>query len=165
MTPDTRAEIESRADRCLRRGEIAEAVSLLEGLVAEFPEDEGLAARLGRVRESLQPMELHHPKARTEPTNAVRAPLSPEQEGERLFASGDYVGAAAAYRRALKDRPDNELLQERLVEIFQLAQSVAPRGEGAGARPRLRTTAPLARGGPRGAARARSPSAAADGAT
>ncbi|NMO23203.1 tetratricopeptide repeat protein, partial [Pyxidicoccus fallax] len=51
-------------------------------------------------------------------------PSSPAQEGERLFALGDYAGAAAAYRRALQERPDSELLKERLIELYRLAREM-----------------------------------------
>ncbi|MBF5040993.1 tetratricopeptide repeat protein [Aggregicoccus sp. 17bor-14] len=124
MTPDVRAETESRAERALRRGDLSEAVSLYESLVAAFPADAALAGRLAQLRESLQPMELQSPKASfREPAGHARRPSTPAQEGERLFALGDYAGAAAAYRRALAERPDSELLKERLLELFRLAQA------------------------------------------
>jgi tetratricopeptide (TPR) repeat protein len=124
MTPDVRAETESRAERALRRGDLADAVSLYESLVAAFPGDAGLANKLAQLRDSLQPMELHSPKASfRESGSAAQRPSTPAQEGERLFALGDYVGAAAAYRRALAERPDSELLKERLLELFRLAQA------------------------------------------
>lgn len=124
MTPEARAEMQARAERAVRRGELADAVELYETLVQAFPEDEALVQKLALLRESLQPMELQAQKARPPPTREGRipqGPSSPVQEGERLFALGDYVGAAAAYRRALQERPDNELIKERLVEIYRLA--------------------------------------------
>ncbi len=123
MTPEARAEMQARAERALRRGELAEAVGLYETLVQQFPQDEALAQKLALLRESLQPMELHSSKARPPaPEEPVpQGPSSPVQEGERLFALGDYVGAAAAYRRALQERPGNELIKERLVELYRLA--------------------------------------------
>jgi tetratricopeptide (TPR) repeat protein len=129
MTPDVRAETESRAERALRRGDLADAVGLYEALVAAFPEDEALARKLSELRDSLQPMELQSPKARFRDPDAgagSQRPATPAQEGERLFALGDYAGAAAAYRRAVAERPDSELLKERLLELFRLAQA-APR--------------------------------------
>ncbi|MBN1208053.1 MAG: tetratricopeptide repeat protein [Myxococcaceae bacterium] len=127
MTPEARAEMQARAERALRRGELAEAVGLYETLAQAFPEDPALAQKLALLRESLQPMELHSAKARP-PAREERlpqGPSSPVQEGERLFALGDYAGAAAAYRRALQERPDNELIKERLVELYRLA-TIAP---------------------------------------
>ena len=121
MTPEARAEMQARAERALRRGELAEAVGLYEALAQAFPGDEALAQKLALLRESLQPMELQ--KARPPPREELRplGPSSPVQEGERLFALGDYAGAAAAYRRALQERPDSELIQERLLELYRLA--------------------------------------------
>lgn len=120
--------MQGRAERALRRGELAEAVGLYTTLVQQFPQDEALAQKLALLRESLQPMELHSPKA--SPPKEERLPLgpsSPIQEGERLFALGDYAGAAAAYRRALQERPDNELIKERLFELYHLAQATPQR--------------------------------------
>jgi tetratricopeptide (TPR) repeat protein len=123
MTPAARAELETRAERCLRRGELDEALAHFETLAREFPEDATLAARLAHLRETLQPMELQNVKARFIEEHAPLGHASPMQEGERLFALGDYAGAAAAYRRALHERPDNELIRERLFELYQLAQT------------------------------------------
>jgi tetratricopeptide (TPR) repeat protein len=123
MTSAARAELEARVERCLRRGELDEALALLETLARDYPEDETLATRLAHLRETLQPMELQNVKARFREEHAPLGPPSPMQEGERLFALGDYIGAAAAYRRALQERPDNVLIQERLFELFHLAQA------------------------------------------
>ena len=105
---------------------MAEALGYLEQVARAFPGDEGLSARLGQLKESLQPMELQSAKTRFDVVRGGPAPSSPEQEGERLFALGDYAGAMAAYRRALKEKPNSDLIKERLVELFQLAQA-APR--------------------------------------
>lgn len=119
-------QLVARAERCLRRGEMAEALRLFEDALRESPGDEGILRKLAHLRESLQPSELQSvmftPPPIPLPERSVGV-LSPEQEGERLFAVGDYVGAAAAYRRALRDRPDSELIRERLVELFNLAQA------------------------------------------
>ncbi|MCE9670253.1 hypothetical protein LY474_20860 [Myxococcus stipitatus] len=126
MTPAAREEMEARADRALRRGELAEALDLYEALSREFPGDAALAGKLGHLRDSLQPMELQVLEAARPPEEPTLplGPSSPAQEGERLFALGDYAGAAAAYRRALQERPDNELFKERLLELFQLAREM-----------------------------------------
>lgn len=124
MTPEARADMQARAERALRRGELADAVGLYEQLAQAFPDEQALAQKLALLRESLQPMELQ--KSRPPPAHAETlrmGPSSPVQEGERLFALGDYAGAAAAYRRALQERPDNELIQERLLELYRLATS------------------------------------------
>lgn len=121
MTPEARAEMQARAERALRRGELSDAVSLYETLVQTFPSDEALAQKLALLRESLQPMELAKSKPPPPEKPQSLGPSSPVQEGERLFALGDYAGAAAAYRRALQERPGNDLIQERLVELYRLA--------------------------------------------
>jgi tetratricopeptide (TPR) repeat protein len=128
MTAEQRAEMEARATRALRRGEMTEALALLEAVLRAFPEDEALATRLADLRASASPEELRAAAAPAPRPDAPapRAPHTPEQEGERLYHLGDYVGAAAAYRRALRERPDSELVRERLEEIVLLAQS-APR--------------------------------------
>src|SRR4029079_13138937 len=81
------------------------------------PEDESLSLRLSNVREMLQPQELQTLRAlqaSAQPEAIPPRPYSPRTAGERLFVLGDYAGAAAAYRRALQERPDNELIRERL---------------------------------------------------
>ncbi|RKH41819.1 hypothetical protein [Corallococcus sicarius] len=125
MTPAVRADMEARADRALRRGELAEAFELFEHLQRAFPSEEGLALKLAHLRDSLQPQELQHLRNRVkEPQRLPLGPPSAMQEGERLFTLGDYVGAAAAYRRALQERPGNELVQERLEELYRMAREM-----------------------------------------
>lgn len=128
MTPADRAELEARAEKAIRRGEMSEALGILEQLSRAFPEDTWLANRVSQLKENVDPRELARaPAPRTDPHgHQIARPASPEQEGERLFALGDYAGAAAAYRRALKDKPDSELIRERLFELYKLAQT-APR--------------------------------------
>ncbi len=118
--------MEARADRALRRGELAEALGLYEALVRAFPDDAALALKLSNLRDSLQPSELQALEALRPPEAAFLplSPSSPVQEGERLFVLGDYVGAAAAYRRALQERPDSELLKERLIELYRLSKEM-----------------------------------------
>lgn len=126
MTPADRQLVESRAERCLRRGELSEAFSLFKELIAAFPEDDALARRVAELEGSLQPAELMSSKAnfRAEPR---QAPRNATEEAERLAEAGDYAGAISAYRKLLTDRPDNELVKERLQELFTLAQAAAPR--------------------------------------
>lgn len=118
--------MEARADRALRRGELVEALDLYEALLLAFPDDGALADKLANLRESLQPLELQKLEAIRPPEEPELplGPSSPAQEGERLFALGDYVGAAAAYRRAVQERPDNELFKERLIEVYRMAKEM-----------------------------------------
>ena len=127
MTPEERAETEARAEsQPAARRPLAQALAGYHAIGQAFPEDEGVQRKLAELKESVDPIELRHPKANfAEPAPAVATPQTPEQEGERLFAQGDYPGAIAAYRRALALRPDAELLKERLGELFRLVQ--APR--------------------------------------
>jgi tetratricopeptide (TPR) repeat protein len=124
MNPEARAQMVSHAERALRRGELSEAVGLYERLCRAFPQDQALALKLANLREMLQPEELLALQATVPHEPMPLGPSSPVAEGERLFALGDYVGAAAAYRRALQERPDSELIRERLVELFRLAQTL-----------------------------------------
>ena len=127
MTPEARAEMVAHAERALRRGEVSEAESLYQVLCRAFPEDAGLALKLANLRETLQPDELQLSQAlqaTSLPDSVPQGPSSPVAEGERLFTLGDYAGAAAAYRRALQERPDSELIRERLEELYRLARTL-----------------------------------------
>ncbi|MDP3232646.1 MAG: tetratricopeptide repeat protein [Myxococcales bacterium] len=127
MSPADRQAHETRAERCLRRGELSEAFALFRDLVAAFPDDAALRRRVDELEGSLQPAELMSAKAnfRAEPEGA---PRSATEEAERLAAAGDYGGAIASYRKLLTERPDNELVKERLTELFDLARaSSSPR--------------------------------------
>ena len=122
MTPEERKETEQRADRALRRGELTEAHELLQALARAFPDDAGLRAKLGNLKESLQPAELSG--ARTA-RPAKEASTSPVDEAELLASRGDFAGAIAIYRKVIAERPDSELVKERLAELFALAQARA----------------------------------------
>lgn len=130
MNPEARAEMVAHAERALRRGELSEALSLYESLCRAFPGDEALALKLANLKETLQPQELQTLQALRAsavpvvPDDVPQGPSTPVTEGERLFFLGDYVGAAAAYRRALQEHPENELFRERLVELYRLARSL-----------------------------------------
>lgn len=127
MTPEEQTAAEARAARCLRRGELSEAIRLYEELASACPSDASLAAKLAALRDSVQPAELQAAKARLDgPSARPLEPLTPEEEAERLLALGDYPGAIAAYRRALAQRPSSELIRERLAELFRIAQASPP---------------------------------------
>lgn len=123
MTPDELSAQEEKADRFLRRGELLQALALYRQIVAASPERQDLVIRMRQLAESMDPAELR--AASTAPADELTktAPTTPEEEGERLFQKGDYAGAAAAYRKALELKPSSDLVRERLVELFQLAQA------------------------------------------
>ncbi len=123
MTPEDRKSVEGRADRALRRGELSEAFALFQELEQAFPDDAGLRAKITNLKESLQPAELFNTRSNFKAEPAV-APTSESEAAERLVASGDYAGAIATYRRLLVDRPDNELIRDRLAELFTHARAV-----------------------------------------
>ncbi|MET0403752.1 MAG: hypothetical protein ABW123_15185 [Cystobacter sp.] len=127
MTPEARAEMVAQAERALRRGELDEALRLYEVLHRAFPDDTVLGVKLTHLRESVEPQELQSVRAQQAhhlPRSIPQGPSSPVAEGERLFSLGDYSGAAAAYRRALQERPGNELIRERLEELYALARTL-----------------------------------------
>ncbi|MBL9039175.1 MAG: hypothetical protein JNG84_11705 [Archangium sp.] len=122
MTDTERSEIEAQAERALRRGELSHAFTLFRQLTAAFPDDAALRTRVDELEGSLQPAELMSAKAnfRAEPSGP---PTSAVDDAEQRAARGDYAGAIAVYRRLLTERPDSQLLRERLSELFQLAQA------------------------------------------
>lgn len=124
MTPSERAALETQLDRHVRRGELPAARAALERLCLAFPEDQALADRLTQLEADLDPSE-RRPVALggIEPTGRHKTPM---HEAEALAAKGKYKEAIAIYRALLKARPDWELVQERLAELFQLAQVAAP---------------------------------------
>ncbi|MFN0064490.1 MAG: hypothetical protein ACKVPX_18460 [Myxococcaceae bacterium] len=122
MNPE---ELEARADRARRRGEVSEALMLYRQLAEAFPGEARYSEKVALLSENLQPFELQSPRTAMRPVESFRSE-TPQQEGERLFTMGDFAGAAAAYRRALHDQPGNQLVRERLEELYRLAL-VAPR--------------------------------------
>lgn len=124
MTDAERAALESQVERHVRRGELSEAWATLQKLAAAFPEDAALATRLSQLEESLDPMERRRVAVtRVEITGAHKTPM---HQAEALAAAGKYAEAIAIYRQLLADRPDWELVKERLAELFQLAQVAHP---------------------------------------
>ena len=128
MTADERAETESRADRALRRGDLSTALSLYQAVAASFPQDAAVQGKLSRIRETLQPMELSNAKAQAS-QEPVAAPSNGIEIAEAHASRGEYAEAVSIYRRMLGARPNSDLIKERLAELFQLAQAVAPKSE------------------------------------
>ena len=122
MDESSQDELEQRAERAVRRGELLVALDAFERLLAQRPEDERLRGRIESVRSLLQPSELVH-RRRAEPLaeQPVEAALNDAEQGELFASSGRYEQAVQCYRRAVATHPKNELLQERLAELFRLA--------------------------------------------
>ena len=118
------SELEQRAERAVRRGDLLAALELYETLLAEQPDDERVRTRIESVRALLQPSELLD-RRRSEPEEVEEKPraesLSDAELGELHAAAGRFVEALRSYERALEVAPDNELLRERLEELRELA--------------------------------------------
>ncbi len=117
----TSGEMEQRAERAVRRGELLVAIEHFEAHLAQHPDDERVRSRMEAVRALLQPSELVS-RRRTEPEepDAATAP------GEMHAGSGRFAEAAEAYERAIAANPENELFRERLQELRLL---VVPEGK------------------------------------
>jgi|GEM_PF-919283 len=139
MTPDELAAQEAQAERCVRRGELLQALTLYRQLATAQPSRQDLLVRMRQLAESMDPAELRAAGGAVMAPAAAPVPsTTPEEEGERLYQLGDLAGAAAAYRRALEAKPASTLIRERLVELFQLAQAQSARA--APARPKVEQT-------------------------
>jgi tetratricopeptide (TPR) repeat protein len=116
-------ELEQRAERAVRRGELLAGLELYETYLAQRPDDERVRARMEAVRALLQPSELVNRRRaeKEEPDAAAAPPVSPAEHGEVLAGSGRFAEAAEAYERAAAEDPENQLLRERLQELRALA--------------------------------------------
>ena len=124
MTPVERSTLETQVERHVRRGELPEAWAALQQLCSAFPEDAALAARLHQLEQGLDPAERRRvATAKVESTGSHKSPM---HEAEALAAAGRYKDAITIYRALLVQRPDWELVKERLAELFQLAQVAEP---------------------------------------
>jgi tetratricopeptide (TPR) repeat protein len=118
MTP---GELEQKAERAVRRGELLAALEHFEAYLAQRPEDERVRSRMESVRALLQPSELVS-RRRNEPEESDSSlRLSDAEKGELHASSGRFAEAAEAYQRAVAKSPGNELLRERLDELRGMA--------------------------------------------
>lgn len=118
-------DLESRAERAVRRGDLLHALELYEALIADRPEDERIRQRMDSVRSLLQPSELIG-RRKVEPEDLAATEsdfdsLSDAEQGEMLASSGRFAEAAQCYERALARAPGNDLLRERFEELRDLA--------------------------------------------
>jgi tetratricopeptide (TPR) repeat protein len=115
-------ELEQRAERAVRRGELLAGLELFETYLARRPEDERVRARMEAVRALLQPSELvNRRRVDPEEPEVASGPVSDAEQGEVLAGSGRFAEAAEAYARAAANNPENQLLKERLQELEALA--------------------------------------------
>src|SRR5258708_34278756 len=120
-------ELEQRAERAVRRGELLVAVEHCEASLAQNPEDERVRQRMEWVRALLQPSELvSRRRAEPEEPQPGTDSLSDAETGEMHASSGRFDQATQAYQRALAASPANELLRERLGELRRLSRPTAP---------------------------------------
>lgn len=123
--PESTAELEQRAERAVRRGELHAALQLFEELIALAPGDDRVRQRMESVRALLQPSELSDGRRPEEPDQAEPAPavgtLTDAEQGELHASAGRFVDALRCYERALAAAPENELIRERLLELRELA--------------------------------------------
>jgi len=117
------AEMEQRAERAVRRGELLVALEHFDAYLAQQPDDERVRVRMESVRALLQPSELVN-RRRAEPDEPEpgAGTLSDAELGEMHASSGRFTDAADAYQRAFAANPKSELLKERLEELRALAQ-------------------------------------------
>src|SRR5438105_2580759 len=114
-------ELEARAERAVRRGDLLHALELYEALLADRPEDDRIRQRMDSVRALLQPSELigrrrAEPEDVDELEDSVES-LSDAEQGEMHASSGRFDEALACYERAVGKAPQNELLRERYEEL------------------------------------------------
>ena len=145
------AELEQRAERAVRRGELLVALEHFEAYLAQQPDDERIRSRMEAVRALLQPSELVS-RRRAEPEEAQSGspPHSDAAVGELHASSGRFAEAAEAYERAVAGDPQNVLLRERLEELRSLSNPAGKADLDAGVK---LDPAPAANRAQRGAAR------------
>lgn len=128
VTPEERAQLEAATERHLRRGELSEAWAALTKLSDAFPGDAAVAERIKHLEDSLEPSEWRK-MTMTRPTTAD-AMKSPMHYAESLAAQGRYTEALELYRALLDENPHQELIKERLSELYQLARVASPKKQG-----------------------------------
>ena len=115
-------ELEQKAERAVRRGELLVALEHFDAYLAQQPDDERVRQRMEAVRALLQPSELvSRRRAEPEEPDPSAGSLSEAELGEMHASSGRFTEAAACYQRAWTANPKNELLQERYQELRALA--------------------------------------------
>jgi tetratricopeptide (TPR) repeat protein len=121
--PEPAVELEQRAERAVRRGELLTALELFEELLAMQPDDHRLQMRIDSVRALLQPTETDdRGRPESDETEATEEPasLTDAEQGELHASAGRFAQAVSCYERAAAASPENELFRERLEELRAL---------------------------------------------
>jgi len=154
------SELEQRAERAVRRGELLAALEHFEAYLAQQPDDERVRQRMESVRALLQPSELVS-RRRAEPEEPQHdgGALGDAEQGEMHASAGRFDDAAHAYERAVTAHPRSELLKERLEELRGLARPRTRADLGGAEKLEAPITTPT-KGGPKGPARSAKAAAA-----
>ena len=126
---DSAADLEQRAERAVRRGELLTAIELFEQLLATGSADDRLRQRVESVRALLQPSELQdrrEPGPEDVEPDEPAVPLTDAEQGELHASSGRFAQAVQCYERAAAAAPSNELLRDRLAELRDLVAPGTP---------------------------------------
>ena len=124
MSPEDRAAIEKNVERHVRRGDVYEACVLLQQLIEAFPDERALADRLLHLEGSLDPTERR--RVSLIPPESTGSHRSPVSQAEAHVARGRYKDAIELYRSLLVERPDWDLVKERIAELELLQQLANP---------------------------------------
>src|SRR5438105_13101469 len=112
------SELEQRAERAVRRGELLVALEHFDAYLAQQPDDERVRQRMESVRALLQPSELvSRRRAEPEEPEPGGGTLTDAEQGEMHASAARFDDAARAYERAVAANPRSELLKERLDEL------------------------------------------------
>src|ERR1700750_1333508 len=95
------SDLEQRAERAVRRGELLVALEHFDAYLAQEPDDERVRTRVESVRGLLQPSELvSRRRAEPEEPDAAETQLSDTEQGEMHASAGRFNEAAKAYALA-----------------------------------------------------------------
>jgi tetratricopeptide (TPR) repeat protein len=122
------SELELKAERAVRRGELLTALELFDELLAMQPGDERLQKRMDSVRALLQPTETDDRGPQSDDVEGTQetASLTDAEQGELHASAGRFAQAVGCYEVAAAAAPENELLRERLQELRELVAPGAP---------------------------------------
>src|SRR4051794_16595453 len=104
--PGAPQELEQKAERAVRRGELLVAIEHFEAYLAQAPDDERVRQRMESVRALLQPSELvSRRRAEPDEPDPGEGTLSDAEMGEMHASSGRFKDAVKSYERAAARSP------------------------------------------------------------